>query len=68
MVHIYPSGPNMGKRHSLGTEPLIIGRADAANVKIVDNSVSRTHARIEPNKEGYYVVDLKSLNGTYVND
>jgi diguanylate cyclase (GGDEF)-like protein len=35
---------------------------------VTDNSVSRSHARIEPTSEGYIITDLKSLNGTYVND
>jgi len=68
LVHIYPSGPDMGRRYPLGNETMVLGRADATNIKISDNSVSRTHAKIEPNNEGYYVIDLKSLNGTFVND
>ena len=26
------------------------------------------HARIEPTKDGYYVIDMQSTNGTFVND
>ena len=32
-----------------------------------DVTVSRRHASIEEEADGYYLVDLASLNGTYVN-
>lgn len=69
LVHIYPSGPNMGRRYVLSnTQPVIIGRGADSAILIDDNSVSRKHARIDPTVEGYYATDLCSTNGTYVND
>jgi len=68
LVHIYPSGPNMGRRHSLATDTIILGRGEATDIRIDDNSVSRSHVKIESADEGYYLHDLKSLNGTFVND
>lgn len=67
-VHIYPSGPSMGRRYSLGTDPVVVGRGEGCNVRINDSSVSRRHARIDPAAVGYTVVDLQSTNGTFVND
>src|SRR5437870_5676794 len=68
LVHIYPTGPGMGARYSLGDRPIILGRASDCEIRINDHSVSRRHARIQPGADGYYAVDLQSTNGTYVND
>ena len=68
LVHIYPTGPSMGKRYPLGDKDLIVGRSDDCNIRIQDNSVSRKHVKIEPALEGYSVCDLGSTNGTFVND
>jgi diguanylate cyclase (GGDEF)-like protein len=68
LIHIYPAGPNMGARHALKDKPLAVGRGDDCDIVINDHSVSRRHARIEPRRNGYCVIDLKSTNGTFVND
>jgi diguanylate cyclase (GGDEF)-like protein len=68
LVHIYPTGPGMGTRYTLGDTPLVIGRGNDADIRINDNSVSRRHARIQPGADGYYAIDLQSTNGTFVND
>ena len=68
LVHIYPTGPSMGCRYPLGDKLLVVGRGDDTDIRIQDNSVSRRHARIEPAPDGYYVSDLGSTNGTFVND
>ncbi|MFO0863097.1 MAG: GGDEF domain-containing protein [Gemmataceae bacterium] len=68
LVHIYPTGPGMGTRYTLGELPLILGRGNDCDIRINDHSVSRRHARIQPGADGYYAVDLQSTNGTYVND
>lgn len=67
LVHIYPTGPEMGRRYSLGVDSLVIGRGDDADIGVVDKSASRQHARVEPVTDGYLVTDLGSRNGTYVN-
>jgi diguanylate cyclase (GGDEF)-like protein len=68
LVHIYPTGPGMGARHTLGNAPITLGRGSDCDICINDNSVSRRHARIEPGSDGYYAADLRSTNGTFVND
>lgn len=68
LVHIYPTGPNMGQRYTLNDKPLVLGRGEDCEIRISDHSVSRRHARIEHSVEGFYVVDLQSTNGTFIND
>lgn len=48
-------------------EVVTIGR-DSANDLIIDHALaSRRHARLEREEAGFYVRDLNSTNGTYVN-
>jgi two-component system cell cycle response regulator len=68
LVHIYPTGPQMGQRYPLADKSLVLGRGDDCDIRIVDHSVSRRHARIDPLHDGYEVVDTQSTNGTFVND
>ena len=69
LVHIYPSGPSMGKRYPLSVSAaVVIGRGTDCAIHIDDHSVSRKHARVEPTPQGYAAEDLVSTNGTFVND
>lgn len=68
LVHIYPTGPWMGMRHALGEQPLIVGRGEDCDIRVLDTSVSRRHVRIEKIGDDFYVLDMQSTNGTYVND
>ncbi len=68
LVHIYPTGPQMGCRYPLGDQSLMLGRGEDCDIRLQDHSVSRKHAKIEPTPEGYFVVDQQSTNGTFVND
>ena len=44
-----------------------IGRTPDAAVFLDDVTVSRNHALLVRRQDGYYIDDLGSLNGTYVN-
>jgi diguanylate cyclase (GGDEF)-like protein len=68
LVHIYPTGPTMGTRYTLGDAALVVGRGEDCTIQIHDHSVSRRHARIEHCPDGFYVHDLQSTNGSFVND
>jgi diguanylate cyclase (GGDEF)-like protein len=68
LVHIYPTGPNMGTRYSLSDRSLVLGRDDECDIVVADDSVSRRHASIQHRSEGYCVEDLQSTNGTFIND
>ncbi len=68
LVHIYPSGPAMGRRYALGKNTWLLGRGEDCDIRVNENSVSRKHAKIDPTPTGYVVNDLGSTNGTFVND
>jgi hypothetical protein len=52
---------------SLVSRGLSVGRASDNDLVIVDATVSRHHARLEPDGSGWRVVDLDSTNGTWLN-
>jgi pSer/pThr/pTyr-binding forkhead associated (FHA) protein len=56
------------RRVAFGQEPITIGRTDANGLSVDDMSVSRNHARIDREAGGYFLTDLDSANGTFVND
>lgn len=45
----------------------VLGRADNCDVKILDDFISSKHARIVYQDDCYWLEDLHSLNGTYLN-
>jgi len=45
----------------------VIGRSPTAAIRVVDDGVSRNHARIRHDSNGLFLEDLESRNGTYVN-
>jgi transcriptional regulator with GAF, ATPase, and Fis domain len=49
------------------TGEVVIGRSEAANLRIDDASVSRQHARLVLEGDSVTLVDLGSHNGTFVN-
>lgn len=52
----------------LATAERIFGRdVDDCDIALDDELVSARHGRLYRNAEGYYLEDLKSTNGTYVN-
>lgn len=60
-------GPDKGKRFDVPDwEPQLIGRSSEA-LKISDQTCSRRHAELTPDDGEWFVRDLGSANGTYVN-
>lgn len=60
------TGNQPGRIYALKRNVILIGRADDADVKVPDGSVSQNHARIIHRAEGFEIVDLDSTNGTFV--
>ena len=55
-----------GRTYDLAEE-LTVGRAGGCQVALEDNYVSQLHARVFRREGQFYVEDLGSTNGTYVN-
>jgi two-component system cell cycle response regulator len=68
LVLIYPAGPDMGRRWELGTDEIVVGRGADCDILIDRDSVSRRHARVFRVDDQWYVEDLGSTNGSYIND
>jgi len=52
----------------LAPEPLTVGRSEHADLTLTDATVSGRHARLERHAAGLFIKDLRSTNGTYVNE
>jgi pSer/pThr/pTyr-binding forkhead associated (FHA) protein len=51
----------------LAHEEYGIGRAESNSIRLTDRNVSRNHATLRKNGQGWILKDLQSYNGTYVN-
>ena len=61
------TGPRSGSLLPLGSGGLVVGRDADAGISLLDAGVSRLHARLVSEAEGWAILDLESLNGTFVN-
>lgn len=64
---IRAGGGRSGETFDLAGERMAIGRSPEAEVFLDDVTVSRNHALLVRRRDGLYIDDLGSLNGTYVN-
>lgn len=62
------SGNHEGKEISISSEKFLIGRSESCQLRPKSESVSRKHCIIVIKDNRVLVQDLKSRNGTYVND
>jgi len=63
---IVTHGALAGTRVSLDARPILIGRADDSTLVLDDDYASTRHARIAQQGDEWYVEDLGSTNGTYL--
>lgn len=61
-------GPNTGQRFALASECIVIGRQPDTQIYLDSLAVSRKHAQILQKNGGYFIEDLESSNGTFVNN
>ena len=64
---IRSGGGRAGEAFNISGERMTIGRSPDAEVFLDDVTVSRNHALLVRRRDGLYIDDLGSLNGTYVN-
>ncbi len=62
------AGANKGDKIALTKLPMLIGRIPPADVIFNSGSVSRRHAIITGEPDGYQIEDLGSSNGTFINN
>jgi phosphoserine phosphatase RsbU/P len=62
------SGEDAGKVIPLDGDRIVFGRHPSCAVILEDGAVSRQHAQIVQSHGSYYVKDLRSRNGTQVNE
>jgi serine phosphatase RsbU (regulator of sigma subunit) len=53
--------------YELTADETLVGRDQFCDIVLRNHTVSRQHARIVHTSEGYFIEDLASLNGTYLN-
>jgi hypothetical protein len=61
------TGLDMGRRFFVADPRTVIGRSKDAHIQLRDRAVSRSHARLRKGTTGFYLEDLGSPNGVYVN-
>jgi hypothetical protein len=59
-------GPDVGEEYTLAGPVTSIGRGASNDVPLSDTSVSRSHAEIRQQDDGFHLVDLDSKNGSFV--
>jgi len=63
---VVTAGPLSGTRITLGEQAILIGRADDSTLVLTDDFASSRHARLTNRNGQWYVEDLGSTNGTYL--
>lgn len=66
-VLIIQRGPSAGSRFLLDASEESVGRHPDSSIFLDDVSVSRKHALLTRQEQGFAIADVGSLNGTYVN-
>ena len=65
---VITKGPRLGEKITLSKLPIIIGREDSVDFPVKQENISRKHACISKEDTVYVIEDLKSSNGTYLNE
>ncbi|MCO8277576.1 FHA domain-containing protein [Actinoplanes sp. TRM 88003] len=63
---VVTAGNLAGTRITLGEAPITIGRAEDSTLVITDDFASARHARLVPREGQWFVEDVGSTNGTYL--
>jgi two-component system cell cycle response regulator len=61
------AGSSVGEMYKLTKEKTLLGRGETADVRLVDEGVSREHAQLLRKGEEVIIEDLGSTNGTFCN-
>jgi hypothetical protein len=61
-------GPGAGQLLPIAPGSLVLGRSSSADLRLPHASISRRHARLQRRGERFFLEDLGSQNGTYVEE
>jgi two-component system cell cycle response regulator len=61
------SGSSVGEMYRVDKERVLIGRSDKADLRLIDDGISREHAQIRKQGDELLLEDLGSTNGTHCN-
>jgi len=61
-------GPMSGEQFDIDKEVVFVGRSTGNDIRIRDDAVSRRHLKIFSVESCYFIEDLKTKNGTMIND
>src|SRR3954462_7350081 len=61
------AGSRVGEMYRIDTEKTVIGRGQKAQIRLLDDGISREHALLLQEKDRVVLQDLGSTNGTYCN-
>jgi pSer/pThr/pTyr-binding forkhead associated (FHA) protein len=65
---IVMNGPDRGHHYAISVGRSELGRSPEAAIPITDVNVSRQHAALESTEQRVVLIDLGSVNGTWVNN
>ena len=65
-ILVVTAGSLAGTRIRLGPGPILIGRAEDSTLVLDDDYASTRHARLTQQGQQYFLEDLGSTNGTYL--
>ncbi len=61
------AGSNVGEMFKITASQIVLGRGQGADIQLLDEGISRKHARIRMDGSDMVVEDLESRNGTFAN-
>jgi serine phosphatase RsbU (regulator of sigma subunit) len=68
MAVLVSTGAGAGRRFQIDSDETVIGRSGGLPITLEGANISRRHARILREGTQFFVEDLGSSNGTYIND
>lgn len=67
-VLLVTQGPTSGRTYQLDGAPVLMGRSPDCTVPLEDDYASGRHARLFPQGSRWFLEDLGSTNGTYIDE
>src|SRR3982751_1555419 len=61
------AGASVGEMYKIEGDKMVIGRGQKAQIRLLDDGISREHAQLVLLNERIVLQDLGSTNGTYCN-